>query len=297
MSWTGQPYGQQQYGQVPPQFTGQNQFLQGQPTGFAPGLQPQPTGFGQTFGSRLTPQPTGYVGGYGAVGPGAIPPVPQLPSAYAGQQQRFTPQATGLLGMQPQQQHLQQRNFLSPSPGPLVGQPTGLGGNFGAQNLPNFANNALPTNFLSSFMPSQQPTQTGTMQFSQPALNQSFQQPQLPQTAAPRIPWALTAEERKSYDQIFRAWDQQGTGFISGTMAKEVFGQSGLERNDLMTIWYVVTSAFLKVPVAELPLGILPTLRTVGSSTSPSFTLLWVLYIGVRLPTYFTGSSAISYGS
>lgn len=51
------------------------------------------------------------------------------------------------------------------------------------------------------------------------------------------IPWALTADEKKRYDQIFRAWDQQGAGFIGGGVAKEVFGQAGLERDDLMSIW------------------------------------------------------------
>jgi hypothetical protein len=236
MSWSGQQYGQQ-YGQLPPQYTGQNQFLQGQPTGFPQGVQPQAAGFNQQFGPRLTPNVTGYPTGYGGVGAGAVPPVPPMPSAFAGQQQRFAPQSTGMLAPQQQPQQFQQRNFLSPSPGPLLGQPTGIGGNFGAQSLPNFANNALPSNFLSSFMPSHQQLQPGAVQFSQPALNQSFQQPQQPQNAPPKIPWALTAEERKSYDQIFRAWDQQGTGFISGSMAKEVFGQSGLDRNDLMSVW------------------------------------------------------------
>ena len=71
-----------------------------------------------------------------------------------------------------------------------------------------------------------------------------------------KVPWALSADERKSYDSIFRAWDQQGSGFISGalfqlsafrslrlnfsrtgTMAQEVFGQSGLDRNELMQVW------------------------------------------------------------
>ena len=46
-----------------------------------------------------------------------------------------------------------------------------------------------------------------------------------------------TPAEKKQYDQIFRAWDTQGTGFISGQTALEVFGQSGLDRNDLAKIW------------------------------------------------------------
>ena len=45
------------------------------------------------------------------------------------------------------------------------------------------------------------------------------------QTAAapPKTNWALTRAE-KNCDQIFRAWDAQGTGTISGQMALEVFG-------------------------------------------------------------------------
>lgn len=63
------------------------------------------------------------------------------------------------------------------------------------------------------------------------------------------IPWALTADEKKRYDQIFRAWDQQGAGFIGGAVAQEVFGQAGLERDDLMAIWFVLTPW----PFVDLP--------------------------------------------
>jgi len=71
------------------------------------------------------------------------------------------------------------------------------------------------------------------------SLQQSFQQHNQAQrgTVAPRIPWALTKAEKKSYDSIFRAWDAQGTGFISGQTALEVFGQSGLGKDDLARIW------------------------------------------------------------
>lgn len=75
---------------------------------------------------------------------------------------------------------------------------------------------------------------------SQPSvpLQQSFQQHNAQRgTAAPRIPWALSKSEKKSYDSIFRAWDVKGTGFISGETALEVFGQSGLSKDDLARIW------------------------------------------------------------
>ncbi len=52
------------------------------------------------------------------------------------------------------------------------------------------------------------------------------------------MPWALSKQEKKDYDQIFRAWEG-GDGFISGETAIGVFGQSGLKQDDLMKIWYV----------------------------------------------------------
>lgn len=66
---------------------------------------------------------------------------------------------------------------------------------------------------------------------------------QTPSVKTPAIPWALTKDERKNYDQIFRAWDKEGTGFISGDMAREVFGQSGLGQDDMAQIWYVLGSS------------------------------------------------------
>ena len=73
------------------------------------------------------------------------------------------------------------------------------------------------------------------------SLQQSFQQhnQQQGRNTAPKIPWALSKAEKKSYDQIFRAWDTRGEGFISGQTALEVFGQSGLDKNDLAKIWCV----------------------------------------------------------
>jgi hypothetical protein len=72
------------------------------------------------------------------------------------------------------------------------------------------------------------------------SLQQSFQQHNQAQrgTVAPKVPWALSKAEKKNYDAIFRAWDSQSTGFISGQVALEVFGQSGLDKQDLARIWY-----------------------------------------------------------
>jgi hypothetical protein len=158
---------------------------------------------------------------------GFAPPVPQI--------QR--PMNTGFgggggYGMQQQQQQQ--------APAPLVPQATGFNsGGLGA---------GVQGQFMSTFMPapSIQPSammNPQQMQFaggnSGPSLQQSFQQSnqqQVGQASVP-IPWALTPEEKKRYDQIFRAWDQQGAGFIPGSMAKEVFGQAGLGTEELMAIW------------------------------------------------------------
>ncbi|GAA5838700.1 hypothetical protein JCM9279_003832 [Rhodotorula babjevae] len=227
MSWMNQPYGggygQQQY----PQPTGyMPQQLQQQRTGFAP--QPQ---FQQ-------PQPTGFAG-QGAMG-GMRPPVP------------MQPQQTGFMGA-PMQQRPMQTGYgggAPAAPAPLVPQATGFnssGLGAGVQNQ-----------FLQTFLPAAQShpsayMQPGQMQFAAqqhlqaqptgvapaPSLQQQFQQSnqqQVGQASVP-IPWKLTPEEKKRYDQIFRAWDQQGSGFLPGSMAKEVFGQAGLQTDDLMAIW------------------------------------------------------------
>ena len=139
------------------------------------------------------------------------------------------PQQTGF---QPQQQFNQPPQQQQQAPAALVPQKTGFGG--------------VGSQFLSTFMPSQaiQPStfmQPSQMQFQTQGgqLQHSFEQVnQMSQgQATVKIPWALTADEKKRYDQIFRAWDQQGNGFIAGQVAKEVFGQAGLDRDDLMAIW------------------------------------------------------------
>ncbi|KAK4047374.1 hypothetical protein OIV83_005421 [Microbotryomycetes sp. JL201] len=229
MSWLNQPYqggygGQQQQGQPGGQYG-----LQPQMTGYQPGLQPQRTGFP---GQQQMQQPS-YLGG----------PIRQ-------QQQPLQAQPTGFAPMQ-------QRPMMTGYPGVAGGaspatfqhaQPTGypsqMPGAFGGAG-----GNAIQSQFLSTFMPAPntQPSpymDPSQMQFANPhqagqSLQQQFQQQNQAQTgqAAVPVPWALAADEKKRYDQIFRAWDQSGSGFIDGRVAIEVFGQSGLDRNDLMAIW------------------------------------------------------------
>lgn len=52
-----------------------------------------------------------------------------------------------------------------------------------------------------------------------------------------KIPWAVTSEEKKQYSKIFKAWDTEKKGTLSGDTAKEIFSQSGLPQNVLMQIW------------------------------------------------------------
>ena len=108
----------------------------------------------------------------------------------------------------------------------------------------------VPTTFVSTFMPSNPNANwsggsnqrfTQGYQQAQPApapLPQFFQQhnQQAMGQSAVQVQWALTADERRNYDKIFRAWDQ-GSGFITGSRANEVFKESGLGRDDLMKIW------------------------------------------------------------
>ncbi|KAI9069473.1 hypothetical protein FKP32DRAFT_1617176 [Trametes sanguinea] len=244
---TGFP-GQQGF-QQPQQtgFPGQQGFQQPQQTGF-PGAQgfqqPQQTGFP---GQQLQSQPTGFPGGnFQQQQRPPPPPVPPIPSQFQQQQPQQNAQGSGFLSAQ------QPANrFLGTSPGlsPLSAQQTGFPGGGGLRplvpqvtgfvdpRLQMMSNTFLPANTSAPYnaagLPQFQQQQSG---FS---LQQSFQQHNQAQrgNAAPKIPWALSKAEKKQYDQIFRAWDTGNTGFISGQTALEVFGQSGLDRNDLAKIW------------------------------------------------------------
>ncbi|KAH9890504.1 hypothetical protein C8Q73DRAFT_651881 [Cubamyces lactineus] len=232
---TGFP-GQQGFQQPQqPGFPGAQGFQQPQQTGF-PGqqLQPQPTGFpGSNFQQQQRPPP---------------PPVPPIPSQFQQQPQQLQQnvQSSGFLSaQQPANRFLNTSTGLSP----LSAQPTGFPGGSGLRplmpqvtgfvdpRLQMMANTFLPANTSAPYnaagMPQFQQQQSG---FS---LQQSFQQHNQAQqgNTAPKIPWALSKAEKKNYDQIFRAWDSGNTGFISGQTALEVFGQSGLDRNDLAKIW------------------------------------------------------------
>lgn len=210
----------------------QRGFQQPQQTGFQ---QPQQTGFQQQQFQQ--PQQTGYPGSFGQQQ--QPPPVPPLPNQF--QQQNVGPQP-GFLGAQP-------NRFMSTSPA-MGGSPqqTGFQG-AGGQPRPlmpqatGFIDPRL-TMMSNTFMPANPslPYSGGAPQFQQqsgPSLQQNFQQHNQAQrgTTAPKIPWTLSKAEKKNYDGIFRAWDASGSGFINGSTALEVFGQSGLDKNELARVW------------------------------------------------------------
>ncbi|KAI3337151.1 hypothetical protein HD806DRAFT_475843 [Xylariaceae sp. AK1471] len=189
-----------------PDFTRQNtatpptiQHPQPQPSN-AQLLQVQMTGFpGQQMG--MQPQQTGFPGGMTnpqATGyNGPRPPMPPMPTGFPG--------------------------GLAPAPvAPLNAQPTGRPGQWGLVNTPA---SGLPN--IDALQARMMP-QSGREQ-------QSYTTAGLSGNAV--IPWAITKDEKTRYDQLFRAWDGLGKGYIGGDQAIEIMGQSGLDKTDLERIW------------------------------------------------------------
>ncbi|KXJ97435.1 hypothetical protein Micbo1qcDRAFT_187264 [Microdochium bolleyi] len=178
-----------------------SQLLQAQMTGFPS----QPTGFGgQQPGmpQGLQVNQTGYPGALNNPQPtgynGPRPPMPPMPTGYG---------AGGL------------------NPGgiaPLNAQPTGRPGQWGLVNAPA---TGLPNidALQARMMPGQHREQ------------QNYTTAGLSGNAV--IPWAITKDEKKRYDELFRAWDGLSKGYIGGDQAIEIMGQSGLDKNDLERIW------------------------------------------------------------
>ncbi|KAL4992493.1 actin cytoskeleton-regulatory complex protein pan1 [Aspergillus falconensis] len=187
--------------------------LTAQPTGFpqSSGYQPNAAFPGQNQG--LVPQATGFAGQ--APQQGLQPPQMGLLNA---------PQATGYSGPRPPMPPMPTGfgSNISPSQtGGLVAQPTGIPGQWGFVNAPA---SGLPNidALKQQLMP--QPGREGG--FSAAGLSGNA-----------NIPWAITKEEKRIYDDLFRAWDGLHKGFIGGDTAIEIMGQSGLARNDLEAIW------------------------------------------------------------
>lgn len=205
--------------QQPQPLASNSQLLTAQMTGFPP----QQTGFQSNFGQQQTgfqqpqqpgflgqpgmqPQPTGFQNmsnpqatGYN----GPRPPMPPMPSGFG---QGISPSATGMGGMV----------------APLNAQPTGRPGQWGLVNAPA---TGLPNiDALQARMMPPQGREQG-----------NFTTAGLSGNAV--IPWAVTKEEKANYDSLFKAWDGFNKGFIGGDAAIEVFGRSGLDKNDLERVW------------------------------------------------------------
>lgn len=180
------------------QLTAQPTGFFNQATGYQPGLQPQPTGFpGQS--QNLSAQPTGFMQNPQATGYGGPrPPMPPMPTGY---QNNMSPQQTG--------------------PVPLQSQPTGIPGQWGFVNTP------------AGGLPNIQALQQQLM--PQPGRESGFTTQGL--TGNAKVPWAVTKEEKRIYDDLFKAWDGFGKGFVTGDVAVEIMGQSGLPQKDLENIW------------------------------------------------------------
>ena len=247
----------------------QPQFQQQQPGQFQPQQQQQQTGFGQqqNFNAGMggmIPQRTGFPGqGMMQAQPTGFPSLQAQPTGFAGNfqpQQNRAPPPVPSLPTQFQQQQNQQPSFLNaPPPVPnrfaspgLMPQQTGYPGQGGAAGplmpqmtgfvdprLQMMSSTFMPTNTSAPYGAGGAPMLPSSQLTGGLNLQQSFQQHNQDQrgTAAPKVPWALSKSEKKSYDNIFRAWDAKSTGFIDGQTALSVFGQSGLSKDDLARVW------------------------------------------------------------
>lgn len=197
--------------------------------------QPQPQASNSQLLSQIASQPTGFAAQY----------IPPQPTGFVNQQTGFAPQPTGF---QQQQagftQNAQGTSFQGPRP-PMLPMPTGYGSNLSpAQtgNQPPLPLNAQPTG---------RPGQWGLVNAPASGLPNidALQQRMMPQagreggyttaglSGSATVPWAVTKDEKKIYDQLFKAWDGFNKGFIGGDVAIEVMGQSGLPKADLEKVW------------------------------------------------------------
>ena len=183
------------------QLTSQPTGFYNQAIGFQPGLQPQPTGLpmpNQGLQSQATGfLPTSQATGYAGPRP-PMPPMPPMPSSFGN---NMSPQQTG--------------------GGPLPSQPTGIPGQWGFVNAPA---GGLPN--IEALQQRLMPQAGREGGFTTQGLSGSA-----------KVPWAVTKDEKQIYDQLFKAWDGLKRGFISGDVAIEIMGQSGLDRKDLEAIW------------------------------------------------------------
>ena len=202
----------------------------------APSIQqPQPQASNSQLLSQITSQPTGFASQY----------IPPQPTGFTSQQPGIGPQPTGFQQQQTGfQQNPQASGYQGPRP-PMPPMPTGYGSNLSPSQTgmqPAMPLNAQPTGV---------PGQWGLVNAPASGLPNidALQQRMMPQqgreggyttaglSGSATVPWAVTKDEKKIYDSLFKAWDGFSKGFIGGDVAIEVMGQSGLPKPDLEKIW------------------------------------------------------------
>lgn len=171
---------------------------------------------------------------------------------------------------------------------PMMGQPTGMppmmaqttGLPMTPQMTGAFADPSVRLMYT-QFLPAAQPYSgmpaPSNMNFNQnslqPAQFQSKLQSLSQIQAGPAkkgLSWAMSKEERKSYDNIFRAWDSKRTGWISGDVARELFSQSGLSREQLLQIWHLADPENRgKLNIAEFHIAMALIYRALNGNEIP----------------------------
>lgn len=200
------------------------------------------------------------MGGMGGMGGGYSflntppPPPPQSQSQFSNPTGQLSTQRTGIQsgvgggggggGLQPQQTGWNtgltaQQTGVGHDPRLMMMMGSFMPGNLGNSSLqPISSTPSSISQFQSSFPPISQLSQNLPINPNAPLTLNFKSLLSDPAVRTPKVPWVLSKQEKKDYDQIFRAWTGgSGGGFIEGAMAQEVFGQSGLGRDDLMKIW------------------------------------------------------------
>lgn len=187
-------------------------------------------------------------------------------------------QSTGLSPMMGQPTGMSPMMSQPTGMSPMMGQPTGLP--LAAQTTGAFSDprmRLMYTQFLPAAQPYSGVPTSNNMNFHQGSLQPAQFQSKLqtltqqqPERARNQIPWTMSKEERKSYDNIFRAWDAKRTGWISGDVAKELFGQSGLSREQLLQIWHLSDSENRgKLNIAEFHIAMALIYRALNGNEIP----------------------------
>ncbi|CAO3703047.1 unnamed protein product [Rhizopus stolonifer] len=120
------------------------------------------------------------------------------------------------------------QSLIAPALTNINSQPTGLPtGNIQPLGTPQAA---IPTGMLGNNMDFASRMMPHSASYTEPPQFKSL-------SGTINIPWAVTEEEKKQYTKVFKAWDPENKGTLSGEIAKEIFSQSGLPQNVLMQIW------------------------------------------------------------